>query len=107
MADLPTAIVSSASMPAIFPPRLFDGKVLMDGGTVWNTNLASAVDRCLELVDSKSQIIIDVAICQHTSLDKTNSTSNTISNFLRYWNIRKAAKELDDVLEFKEAEKDV
>ena len=35
----------------------------MDGGTVWNTNLVSAVDRCLEQVDDESQIIIDIALC--------------------------------------------
>ena len=47
-------VVSSASIPFVFPHRYIDNKVLMDGGTVWNTNLVSAVDRCLELVDDES-----------------------------------------------------
>ena len=42
----PTAIVASASIPFIFPHRDFDGFVLMDGSTAWNTNLNSAVDEC-------------------------------------------------------------
>lgn len=47
-------VVSSASIPFIFPHRKIGNNVLMDGGTVWNTNLVSAVDRCLELVDDES-----------------------------------------------------
>ena len=52
--NLPGAVVSSASIPFIFPNKHLDGKILMDGGTVWNTNLVSAIDRCMELVDDES-----------------------------------------------------
>ena len=53
-ADLPTAVVSSSSIPFVFPHRHFDGRILMDGGTVWNTNMISAVNRCMEIVDDES-----------------------------------------------------
>jgi len=43
-ADISKAIVSSASIPFIFPSQKWsDGMVVMDGGTVYNTNLVTAV----------------------------------------------------------------
>ena len=56
-------VVSSASIPFIFPHRLIDDYVLMDGGTVWNTNIISAIDRCREQVDDDSQIVLDILMC--------------------------------------------
>lgn len=48
------AFVSSTLIPAVFPPNQWDGHLLMDGGTVWNTNLVTAVERCREQVDDDS-----------------------------------------------------
>ena len=36
--DFQHAVMASASIPLVFPPTYFQGKVLMDGGTMWNTN---------------------------------------------------------------------
>jgi predicted acylesterase/phospholipase RssA len=41
--DLARAAVSSASIPFIFPPQVWRDRVLMDGGTVWNINIPSAI----------------------------------------------------------------
>ena len=41
--DLAQSALSSGSIPAVFPPQHLNGYVFMDGGTVWNTNLNSAV----------------------------------------------------------------
>lgn len=65
--ELPLAVISSASIPAVFPHREYKGYVLMDGGTVWNTNLISAVNKCLEVVDSKKKIVVDIAVCHHAT----------------------------------------
>ena len=97
---MPTVVISSGSIPAVFPTRAFQGHVNMDGGTVWNTNLVSAVDRCLELVDSKSQIIVDIAICGHADIEPVTSLNNTVSNLGRYWDIRKYHSTMDDILEY-------
>ena len=37
----------------------------MDGGTVWNTNLVSAVERCREIVDDDSNITLDVIVTDY------------------------------------------
>lgn len=79
----------------------------MDGGTVWNTNLVTAIDRCLELVDSKSQIIVDIAVCGHAEIAPITDTSNSLSNFMRYRDIKSYYSSLDDVLEYEAAEPDV
>jgi len=97
--ELATALISSGSMPAVFPPRNYLNDVLMDGGTVWNTNIASAIHKCLEIVDDPSKVIVDIAICTHAQINPENSTSNTIGNFLRYRSIKKYYSVLDDVLE--------
>jgi len=72
--DIVKAITSSASIPAIFPHQVWsDGVVCMDGGTVWNTNLVSAVERCRELVDDDSKITMDIMVCDDNDLDAWTS----------------------------------
>ena len=48
--NLGTIIKASASIPAVFPPTAFEGDLFMDGGTEWNTNIVTAINRCLETV---------------------------------------------------------
>jgi len=55
----------------------------MDGGTVWNTNLVTAVERCREIVDRDEDITMDVVICSDDKLAAINATGNSISNFFR------------------------
>ena len=46
-----SAVVGSASMPFIFPPRNMSkfgvDALLIDGGSTWNNNMISAVKDCL------------------------------------------------------------
>lgn len=79
----------------------------MDGGTVWNTNIVSAVNKCLEVVDSKSKIVIDIAICGHHEIAPITEAGNTISNLLRYREIKKYYSGMDDVIEMQRTEPDV
>ena len=79
----------------------------MDGGTVWNTNLVSAVERCREIVDDDSEIILDVIMCSRNELTKVNSTGLTISNFMRYLEISGFYGEANDVVEFFKANPNV
>jgi len=107
IADLPTAVISSASIPGVFAPRAFRGNNFMDGGTVWNTNLVSAVERCMEIVDSKAKIIVDIAICGHTEQVTVTELNNTVSNILRQRQIKKTYGTMDDVLEYARTEPEV
>jgi len=92
------AIISSSSLPAIFPHQVWpDGVVCMDGGTVWNTNLASAIQRCEELVDDHSQITIDVIICQDYEIATWTDQGNAMNGFQRFTNIQGHYRDISDV----------
>jgi NTE family protein len=41
--EVGVAAVSSSSIPGVFPPTEFKGMTLMDGGTIWDVNMESAV----------------------------------------------------------------
>jgi predicted acylesterase/phospholipase RssA len=57
------ACFASASIPTVFPPQHLHGFVLMDGGTVWNVNVDSAVEQCLAMGYDEKDIIIDAVVC--------------------------------------------
>lgn len=63
------AFVASTRIPAVFEPDHWDGKVLMDGGTVYNTNLVTGVQRCRDAGFADPDIIVDIAICDYAHLD--------------------------------------
>ena len=78
-------VVSSSSIPFVFPHQNWPdlGYTLMDGGTVWNTNLVKAVQRCREQVDDDSKITVDIVTCSSHTLDDWKEKDDTINNFLR------------------------
>ena len=78
---------SSASIPFVFPHVDIDNMVLMDGGTVFNLNLISAVERCREIVDNDSQITLDIVTCSSYGIDKASKVNHTLSNYMRYWDL--------------------
>lgn len=75
----------------------------MDGGTVYNTNLVSAVQRCREMVDDDSEITIDIIICGGGTIDDWEDQSNAVSNYLRYKDIKSYHNKIEDVYNFKQA----
>lgn len=98
---LPAGVVASASIPLVFPHRNIKSMTLMDGGVIWNTNLSTAVNRCKELVDDDSQIVVDIILCFGSQLDSVKETGNAIDNFLRYQEISFYYDLMNDVVEFK------
>ena len=77
------AALSSGSIPGVFPPQHFQGRVLMDGGTIWDINIDSAIQQCLEVVKDPSQIVVDVAICGEDVLESEESTGHSVNNYMR------------------------
>lgn len=57
------AAMSSGSIPGGFQPRPFQDHLYVDGGTIWNTNMSSAVKGCLSKGYTEEQIVVDVMIC--------------------------------------------
>lgn len=73
-ADLAQACVCSASIPGMFIPQHYKGHVMMDGGTMWDINIDSAVNYCLEQGFTEDQVVIDALNCwQKGGIDQTIS----------------------------------
>jgi len=76
----------------------------MDGMTAWNTNLASAVQKCYEITKDYSKITLDIANCDYYELEKLDDTSeNALSNYFRGNEIKAQRGHTNDILEFKRA----
>mmetsp|Transcript_25061 Transcript_25061/g.27792 ORF Transcript_25061/g.27792 Transcript_25061/m.27792 type:complete len:358 (-) Transcript_25061:39-1112(-) len=54
---------ASSSIPAVFPHITRGEYELVDGGVIWNIDIASAVRRCKEVVDDEKDIIVDMVLC--------------------------------------------
>lgn len=109
--DMVQAAVSSSSIPGVFPPHVWhDGRgTFMDGGTVYNTNVNSAILQCLEVVDDESKITIDVFVCD--AADDVpipeDPTSKTISNILRSQSIGQAYSGVNNLSDAMRAHPDI
>ena len=75
--------------------------VVMDGGTVYNTNLVSAVERCKEIVDDESQIILDIVVCSSHTLATWDNRKNAMENYLRFEDAKTYNNDMADILNFK------
>ena len=82
---MPRAAVTSASIPAVFPPHVWEGRgIFMDGGTVFNVNMNSAIEQCLEVVDDETKITVDLFVCgpEPEPIEETG-IAKTLSNVMR------------------------
>jgi hypothetical protein len=82
---------------------------LVDGGSAWNLNVEGAIDRCLEQVDSDSQIVIDVILCsQGRVMEKEKSEKKeAIGNLFRAWNIKDSYSTLNNLKTLVEARPEI
>jgi predicted acylesterase/phospholipase RssA len=99
------AAVSSSSIQFIFPPQKWDdGTIAMDGGVIWGINIATAINRCKEIVDDDSQIIVDILMCSaRGEMEKWENTGSTRGNYLRFGEIQKYNDGKNDVLAAKQS----
>ena len=93
------AAFASASIPFIFPNYNWEGKgVFMDGGTVYNINLDSAIEQCMEIVDDESKITIDILICgSNADPEIWDKAGNSWSNYFRARDLHKFYNGCDDI----------
>jgi len=72
----------------------------MDGGTVWNVNIRSAIEGCLEVVDDLSKITIDIIFCTDgRDNQEITETGTTVENYLRYRKIKYVHSGHDELTE--------
>ena len=72
------AVVASSAVPGVFPFSEFLGNKYSDPLICnWNVNLISAVNKCLEIVDDPSKIVLDMIVMypNHISIDEKEHTT--------------------------------
>ena len=76
----------------------------MDGGTVYNVDPISAVDQCLEIVDSEEDIIMDILFCRDYELEKDEALGkNSIWEFFRGRQIHSFTTDPDSIADVQRA----
>jgi hypothetical protein len=62
----------------------------IDGGSVWNLNLATAIQRCQEIVDDDSQITLDIIDCFTSSAPayEGKDKRRALDNYNRYFDLK-------------------
>lgn len=105
IADLTTGLCASTAVPFVFPPVNYKNHVLMDGGVAWNLDIASAIHKCRDLVDSDDKIFLDV-IDVDKALSEVhiwNKTGNSVQNYLRARSLRNYYERMDDQFSIQQA----
>ena len=70
----------------------------MDGGTVWNVNIDSAIQQCLKKVDSLDKITIDLFHAGYSGLGiETENSEKATENFQRNRDIHGYYKSTSEV----------
>ena len=88
--DLHQAAMCSASIPGVFPSQHFNGRYLMDGGTIWNINIDGAIKGCLEKGFAENEIILDISICFYDTVDQESDvSSHALNNWLENMHIHR------------------
>lgn len=70
---------------------------------MWNTNLVSAVERCMEIVDDESKVTLDIIECTGYELTPWNDRNDALNNVLRYQDVKGFHDDTADINEFKQA----
>lgn len=79
----------------------------MDGGTVYGTNLVSAVNRCKEIVgDDESKITMDIVVTQGHEIGSWDDRSSRGTQ-LRFKELKEYHDSIADIHAFKQAFPDV
>lgn len=61
--DIAEAVLSSASIPGVFPPNKFMNGSFGDGGVFANLELTNGILKCKELGYDEKDIIVDIIMC--------------------------------------------
>jgi predicted patatin/cPLA2 family phospholipase len=98
--DLIETLIASAAIDGIFPPVIRGERTLVDGGSIWNSNIIGAVDSCRDLGYADEDIIVDYILCAAKEIDVKEEEIedyHTIKHALNAWSIRSYYSGMGDV----------
>ena len=94
--DFGQAALASGSIPGVFPPMSMVGSYFVDGGTVWNINIDSAINQCLDMGAAPEEITLDVLVC-HRRVPKHAETGSSVDNWHIKRDIQKYYGDMDNI----------
>lgn len=95
---IPT-IVASSALPFAFPHLTKNNTTYIDGGCIWNLEVAGAVRRCREIVDNDEDIIVDIILCSEAHLPNATDFSKytPLNHYLRAQQIQEWVDTMQDI----------
>jgi predicted acylesterase/phospholipase RssA len=95
------AVLSSSAFPMIFPNIKFRDGIYMDGAVKIGVDIASGINKCLDMGFSEENIVVDALLCNSRKLSSfDNENYNTIDVLMRYLEITNydnAMRDIEDV----------
>ena len=92
---------ASFSLAGFFPPAESMETSWFSGSTVWNLDIFSVVNKCLETVASKD-IVLDVILTSEKTLKQIDASNfNTIQVLLRYLEVSRYYSNMNGLLKAK------
>jgi predicted acylesterase/phospholipase RssA len=85
--DFAQAALASASIPFALQPQHFHDGILVDGGTVWDINIFSAISWCRTIAEHDEDITVDIINVHEKGLPHTNTIGKTKHNWSVHRNI--------------------
>ena len=70
----------------------------MDGGTIWDVNIDSAVNQCLNMGYPEDKIIMDVLVCGYTPELEQQVYGSDMKNFQDARNIKKYYNDINSIV---------
>jgi len=106
--NLIDAMYASMSFAGFFPPAEVLGSAWMDGSAIWDLDIFSGVNRCIEAGFSEDQIDVDVIMTSSANLKHVQAEDyKSISMLFRYLEISSFYNSMDGLLRAQYAYKNV
>jgi hypothetical protein len=89
---------ASFAFPGFFPPAESMGSSWFDGAVIWDLDIFSAVNKCLE-THSASDVVVDVVMTSTKTLKTVDaSTFNSVQMLLRFLEVQRYYSVMDGLL---------
>jgi hypothetical protein len=97
-ANFQDIMFASFAYAGFFPPADSMGTSWFDGSTIWELDIFSAVNKCLE-THSASDVVLDVLLTSRKSLKKVDASKyNSVDMLWRYLEVSRYYSNMDGLL---------
>ena len=95
-------LFASFSWPGIFPPAEEFGGAYIDGSSVYDLDIYTAVNKCLDMGFAEEDIVIDAILSTGSTINKVDGKElKAVGMLLRYLSINSFYNSMDGVLRAK------